>query len=324
MSFAWPVMLLSLLTLPLIAAMYQRAWERRRQIALRFGGFGLAQRTGRGRHLPAALFLAGLALLALAMARPQAEIGVPRLEGTLILVFDVSGSMAADDIKPSRMEAAKAAARVFVERQPSTVMIGVVSFSDSGFVVQRPTGDKDAILATIARLAPQRATSLANGIMIALDVIAAGEESTAPAEEPATPAPLPATAYASEIVVLISDGENTVSPDPLTAAQLAAERGVRVYTLGVGTPAGAVLTIDGFNIHTALDETTLRQIADLTGGAYYNAQTEEDFESIYSSITPQFVIKPEKMEVTSLFAGLSIAILLAGGALSLLWFGRLP
>src|SRR5436309_15737486 len=179
MSFIWPPMLLSLLLMPLGVALYVRLQRRRRRLAATYGSLGLVQeaagrRLGGRRHIPPALFLLGLTLLAVALARPQTVLSLPKVEGTVILAFDVSGSMAADDLKPTRMEAAKAAARAFVQRQPRTVQIGVVGFSDNGFTVQAPTNNQDTILAAINRLTPQRGTSLGQGILASLKTIAVG------------------------------------------------------------------------------------------------------------------------------------------------------
>ena len=274
----------------------------------------------------------------IALARPQTVVSLPRVEGTVILAFDVSGSMAADDLKPTRMEAAKAAARDFVQRQPRSVLIGVVAFSDSGFSVQAPTNDQEAILATINRLTPERGTSLGNGILASLNTIAASSEQGVSGEtdgEPPhlsnltpmptpTPTPVPEGTYTPAVIVLLSDGENTVAPDPLAAAQAAADRGVRIYTVGIGSAAGATLHINGFIIHSQLDEAMLQQISLLTDGAYYSAENEQDLRTIYENLDPQLVMKPEKMEVTSIFAGAGLLVLLIGGAFSLLWFSRLP
>lgn len=336
MSFIWPAMLLSLLLIPLFVLLYIRIQQRRRRFAARFGNHGLLQGVdvnplGIRRHIPPALFLAGLAILMLALARPQTVVSLPRVEGTVMLAFDVSGSMAADDMQPTRMEAAKAAAGDFVQRQPLSVQIGVVAFSDNGFSVQVPTNDKDAILATINRLAPARGTSLANGILTSLNTIAAVNAVQAPRFysnltplPTPTPTPVPKGIYTSAAIVLLTDGENNESPDPLAAAQMAADRGVRIYTIGIGSPQGATLNIDGFAIHTQLDEAMLQQISQLTDGTYYNAESEQDLHEIYDNLTSQLVIKSEKTEVTSILAGVSILVLLIGGAFSLFWFSRLP
>ena len=333
MSFIWPVMFLLLLLIPLFGGLYLTMQGRRRRLAARYGGFGLAQAgAGRGpglrRHLPPALFLLSLTILIVALARPQAVVSLPRVEGTLLLAFDVSGSMAADDLKPTRMEAAKAAARGFVEAQPDSIQIGIVAFSDSGFAVQAPTNDRESILASINRLTPQRGTSLANGILASLAVIAGETEpaprllsNLTPAPTP-SPTPVPQGTYSPAVIVLLTDGENNVPPNPFVAAQLAAERGVRIYTVGIGSAAGTTLAVEGFSVHTQLDEATLEQISQLTGGAYYNAETEKDLRAIYENLDPQLVIKAEKIEVTSIFAGVSLLVLLFGGLLSLVWFGR--
>jgi Ca-activated chloride channel family protein len=290
----------------------------------------LERRLGLRHHIPPAFFLVGLTLLLLALARPETVVSLPRVEGTIILAFDVSGSMAADDLEPTRMEAAKAAALDFVQHQPSSVLIGVVAFSDSGFAVQAPTKDREAILATINRLTPQRGTSLANGILASLNTIAASAEEDSrlysnltPTPIP-TPTPVPAGVYTPAAIVLLTDGENNEFPDPLEAAQMAADRGVRIYTVGIGSAAGTTLHVDGFIVHTQLNEAMLQQISQLTAGTYYNAENEQDLRTIYDNLDPQLVIKPEKMEVTSIFAGGSILVLLIGGTFSLLWFSRLP
>ena len=343
MSFIWPAMLLLLLLIPLGVGRYVMLHQRRRRLAANYGSLGLApeaagRQLGLRRHIPPALFLAGLTILMIALARPQTVVSLPRVEGTVILAFDVSGSMAADDLKPTRMEAAKAAARDFVQRQPRSVLIGVVAFSDSGFSVQAPTNDQEAILATINRLTPERGTSLGNGILASLNTIAASSKQGVSGEtdgEPPhlsnltpvptpTPTPVPEGTYTPAVIVLLSDGENTVSPDPLAAAQAAADRGVRIYTVGIGSAAGATLHINGFIIHSQLDEAMLQQISLLTDGAYYSAENEQDLRTIYDNLDPQLVMKPEKMEVTSIFAGAGILVLLIGGAFSLLWFSRLP
>jgi Ca-activated chloride channel family protein len=336
-------MLISLLSLPVFVLLYLRLQQRRRRIAAQYGSLGLMQQAGGRtiglrRHVPSALFLLGLTILAFGLARPQAVVNVPRLEGTVVLAFDVSGSMAADDVKPTRMEAAKTAARDFVQHQPPSVQIGVIAFSDSGFSVQAPTNDQDLILAAIDRLTPQRGTSLANGILISLKAIAeslnggpplsvAGEPSRYSNLTPAptlTPTPVPHGTYIPAIMVLLTDGENNESPDPLAAAQTAADRGVRIYTVGMGSPTGTTLHVNGFTVHTQLDEAMLQQIAQISGGVYYNAESEQDLRKVYEDLDTQLVVKPEKMEITSIFAGVSILVWLIAGMFSLLWFGRLP
>ncbi len=338
MTFIWPAMLLLILTIPLGAAGYLALERRRRRRVAAYGitaGPGSAgvpkRQAGLRRRIASAFILVGLAMLVVAMARPQSVVSVPRVEGTVILAFDVSGSMAADDLEPTRMEAAKAAARAFVERQPTSILIGVVAFSDSGFSIQVPTSDPTPVLAAIDRLAPERGTSLGRGILTSLTTIAAAEAD--PAEGYYTnrspdptpdPTPVPAGTHAPAAIVLLTDGENNQSPDPLEAAGVAADRGVRIFTVGIGSAAGATLEVEGFMVHSQLDEPLLRQISDSTGGAYYAATDPDELAAIYAGIDTRLTVKPEAMEVTSLFAGAGALILLIGAVASLTWLGRLP
>ena len=334
MTFIWPLALLSLLSIPVLVGFYLLLQRRRRRIAADYSSLGLVQNQksrsiGFRRHIPTIVLLAGLSTLMVTSARPQTLVSLPRIEGTVILAFDVSGSMAATDLQPTRMEAAKAAAREFVKKQPPSVVIGTVAFSDSGFSVQPPTNDKDAVLASIDRLSPQRGTSVANGILVSLKAIETNNQSThfytnlTPTPE-ASPTPVAPRQHGSAVIVLLSDGENNERPDPIAAAQAAADRGVRVYTVGLGSTGGTTLHVNGFTVHTQLDEVSLQQIAQITGGTYYNATSAQDLTKIYGGLDPELVIRPEKIEVTSIFAGASAAVLMLGGLLSLFWFSRLP
>jgi len=332
-------MLFSLLAIPLLVLLYLRVQQRRAQIRARYGTLGLVQAQagrplGRRRHLPAVIFLVGLTVLLLSLARPRAVVNLPRLEGTIILAFDVSGSMAADDLAPTRMEAAKAAALAFAERQPPSVRIGVVTFSDAGFAAQVPTYEQDLVAAAINRLKPERGTSVGQGILLALNTLFAEEtEAAAPVYSDrappapaatATPPPVAAGSNQAAVIVMLTDGENTAPPDPFEAAMTAANLGVRIYPIGIGSPAGTTLTVNGFTVHTRLDEPTLQQIAEMTAGDYYNAANEAELRTIYESLQPELVIRAEPMEITAFFAGGGLLALLIGGALSLVWLGRVP
>ena len=298
-------------------------------MASEWGALGMAQnQAGRRpttrRHIPASLFLLGLTLLFFGLARPAMTVQLPRAAGTVILAMDVSSSMAADDLEPTRMEAAKEAARSFVENQPPTIQVGLVAFGSGGLVIQQPSSDRVDILAAIDRLAPQGGTSLGQGIFNSLNAIA-GEPLAidVSALEDGT-GQVQIGDYPSAVIVLLTDGENTKSPDPLEVAQLAAEANVRIYPVGIGSPDGAVLQIDGFNILTQLNETSLQQIAALTNGTYYLAEDEGSLQEIYKNIDLRLSIQGESIEVTSIFAGLSTLLFLIGGFLSLGWFGRMP
>jgi len=338
MSFIWPQMLPVLLLIPVgIAISLVIDGKRRNRLAAYgvSGGSGITRRRLGIRHrIPALMAVVGLTLMALAMSRPQAVVPLPRTEGTVILAFDISASMSATDLTPTRMDAAKAAAKDFVSRQPSSVTIGVVAFSDSGIAVQTPVTDRDTILAAIDRLSPEKGTSVARGIQASLNAIAVAEagpfagnyysnQSPAPTPTP-TPTPVPSGTHAPAAIVLLSDGENNESPDPFAAAQAAADMGVRIYTVGLGSAAGTTLNLDGFQVFTQLDQATLQQISQTTGGTYYGPADAQQLRSIYDNLDTQLVVQPQETEVTSLVAGLGLLMLLAGGLTSLLWLGRLP
>jgi Ca-activated chloride channel family protein len=329
MSFIWPTMLLTLLSIPLVIGLYLRLLARRKQLMASLGSMGGPQNSsggeiGKRRHSPPALYLLGLTLLMFGSARPEVMVSLPRIEGTVILAFDVSNSMTAEDLSPNRLEAAKEAARTFIENQPQTIMIGMVAFSNGGLVVQQPTNDQAALLSTIERLSPQGGTSLGHGIFTSLNAIA-GEaiEIDETALEGGMP-PVQIDNASGAVVMLLTDGEDTGPLDPLEIAQLAAEAGVRIYPVGIGSPEGTTIQIDGFNILTQLNESTLQEIANLTNGAYFHAEDEEELREIYKNVDLLLTIKGEKSEVTSVVAGISLLVMLIGGALSLNWFGRVP
>ena len=334
MYFLWPLMLWLLLLIPALVVLYILAQRRRQRYALRYASLSLVKEAlGRGpglrRHIPPALFLSGLTVMIVALARPYTLVTLPSQEGTVILTMDVSGSMRADDLKPNRIEAAKSAARSFVEKQPSGVRIGVVSFSDNAFLVQAPTDDREAVIAAINRLTPQRGTAIGRALLTSVDAIfeeanAEGGQSTSASDPTPTPTPVPQGVYEPAIIVLLTDGESNQGPRPLDVVDQVAARGVRVYTVGVGTAEGTVLHIQGRSIRTRLDEEMLKAVASATDGAYYNATNEKDLVAIYDSLSTHLVFKKEQTEITAIFTGVAVAFLLMGGCLSLLWFNRLP
>jgi Ca-activated chloride channel family protein len=325
MSFIWPAMLFLLMLVPLSIGLYARLLRRRRLAAARLGPLGQVQSSsgaalGKRRHIPPSFFLLGFTLLIFGLARPEMLVDLPHVEGTVILAFDVSSSMNADDLEPTRIEAAKAAARTFVENQPQTIKVGVVAFSNGGLIVQQPTDDQAAILAAVDRLGPQGGTVLGQGIFTSLNAIAG---KTLAIDETSSEA-LQLEDYSSAVILLLTDGEDTGGQDPLEIAQVAAEAGVRIYPIGIGTAEGSVLQLEGFNILTQLNEPVLQEIASLTNGQYYRAEDEEALQEIYQNVDLQLTIEGEKSEVTAIVTGLSLLFLLIGGGLSLIWFGRAP
>jgi Ca-activated chloride channel family protein len=334
MEFLWPFMLLFLLLVPVIVILYILAQRRRQRYALRYASLSLVKEAlgrgpGRRRHIPPALFIASLAVMLFALARPATSVTLPSNEGTVILTMDVSGSMRAEDMKPNRLAAAKVAARAFVEKQPQGVKVGVVSFSDNAFVVQAPTSDKQAVIGAINRLTTQRGTAIGSALLTSLDAIfedanAEGGATGSTAEPTPTPTPLPQGVYEPAIVVLLTDGESNRGPRPMEVVDRLAARGIRVYTIGVGSVQGTVLSTQGRSMRVRLDEEVLKRIAEATNGAYYNASTEKDLKAIYDNLSTHLVFRKQQTEVTAIFTGVAVALSLIGGMLSLLWFNRLP
>lgn len=326
MSFEWPLLLLSLLAVPVLVVAYRaqlrRRDERREQLSSEGLVAAAAGRRDRWRHVAPLLLLVALTLLLASLARPAATVAEPRREGTVILAFDVSTSMAAKDMAPTRLDAAKAAAKTFVAKQPSSIRLGVVAFGDSAVISQQPTDDRARVLAAIDRLTPQGGTALGRGIVSSISAIAGkpisvdetGEDGTADGEDIGY--------YGSAAVVLLSDGENTTDPDPLVLAELASTAGVRIYPIGLGSPQGTVLEVDGFQISTALDEATLKQIADTTDGTYYSASDTKGLSKVYSSIDLAWTARTERREVTSWFAAAAAILLLLGAGVSVVRSGR--
>lgn len=337
MTLQWPWGLLALLLIPAGFVLNQRLEARRAARVAGLGMFGRHAQPAATRRralaldrIAASLVLAAFLLFAIGLARPAATISLPRIEGTLVLTFDVSASMLADDVKPTRMDAAKTAAKAIVDAQPAGVIIGVSAFSDGGLSIQVPTADRGRVVAAVDRLVPSRGTSLGQGITAALTAIEQAESDTPAnyysnrsAEPTTSPAPVPPGSHDEAAIVLISDGENNERPDPVAAAQAAADRGIRIVTVGVGTTAGTTLDLDGFRVQTALDEPMLQQIAELTDGSYQPA-TELDVPAIYRQLATHLVARDMNVELTGLLAALGLVFLLGGVTLTLARGGRLP
>jgi Ca-activated chloride channel homolog len=337
MPFLWAQLLWLLILVPVLILVYIIIQRRRHKYALRYASLSLVKDAlGRGpglrRHIPAILFLVGVTVLLVAVARPVATVILPDEQGTVILTIDVSRSMQADDVKPSRLEAAKAAAQAFLQNQPKNVYIGIVSFSNNAALVQAPTTNRTEAAAAINRLMPQSGTAIGQGILTSVNAIA--EQTGAPKVtnptgslgQPAPtlqPTPLPPGTYAPAVIVLLSDGQNNINPAPLDIVDQAINRGIRIYTIGLGTTSGSIVGFQGRSIRVFLDETTLKQIAQQTGGRYYHADNETDLRNIYSTLGTQLVFKPQQTEMTAFFAGAAVLILLAAGIISFLWFNRL-
>ena len=328
-------MLWLLSIVPVLALVNVLVLRRRRRFAQRFATVfrmtdALGSRPGFRRYVPMGLFLLGVSVSILALARPSSSIMTLAQRGTVVLSVDVSGSMRAKDIKPTRMDAVKEAARTFVKVQPRGVRFAIVAFSGTAILVQPPTTDKNLVIDAIDRLTPQMFTAIGSGLLAALDAIfpkpvTEGGDSTKDSIAPSVPEPPPVApgSDSSAAIVLLSDGQSNAGPDPLEAAEAAASRGVRVFTVGVGTREGVDMSFGGFTFHAILDEATLRKIAAITRGAYFKASTAEELRGIYESLGTRLELEKDTTEITALFVAAAILAFLAMGTLSLAWFNRL-
>ena len=356
MDMLWPGFLFLLGLIPLLIALYIWMLRRRRRFAVRYSSLSLVRealpdQSRLRRHLPFALFLAALASLVIALARPVTIVSVPTGQTTIILAIDVSRSMCSTDIQPSRIEAAEAAALSFIQRQQSITQIGVVAFSGYAELVQPPTTDQEALQAAVESLATGRRTAIGSGILKALDAIAEIDPSVAPSVTDTSrgvePTPVPKGAYAPDIIVLLTDGVSNTGPLPLDAAQQATDRGVRVYTIGFGTANGSNFPNcnqrfigsepfggggfgggqfgggqfgGGFGgFRRGIDETTLKRIADVTGGTYYSAESAGELQNVFQNLPTYLITKHETTEISVAFAAIGALLAALAIVLSLLW-----
>ncbi|WP_238008633.1 VWA domain-containing protein [Dactylosporangium sp. AC04546] len=296
-------------------------WSLQRQRARTLAAAGLT--TGRAirRHIPPVMFLVALALLLLSVARPEATLPVARAAGTVVLAFDVSNSMAADDVAPTRIAAAQTAAVSFVEAQPDSVNIGIVAFDQGALTTQQPTSDRAATTAAIKRLQVNGGTSLGQAILASLTVIV-GKPVGLPDPDSTEP-PAELGYYGNATIVLLSDGEDTGGPDALAAAQLAATAGVHIETVGVGTVEGTTVEVDGYRVATALNEELLTTVAQTTTGSYHRAETAESLRDVYDSLDLRLTTERKPVELTGAAAAIALLLLTIGGLLMTTWFGRI-
>ncbi len=351
MSFIWPHLLWLLLLLPVLVLLYRWLLARKRKSTVRLASLAVAklalgQGPGWRRHVPPLLMLAALACLLLAVARPTATITLPMSERTIMLAMDVSGSMRAEDVKPNRLVASQEAAKSFVNNLPREVRVGVVSFAGTAAVVQAPTTSRDDVLQAIDRFQLQRGTATGSGIILSLATLfpdhgieiqhvtgqrnfpggnknsIAGKDAKGGTDGSKAFTPVPPGSYNSAAVIMLTDGQRTTGPDPLDAAKMAAERGIRVYTVGIGTTSGETIGFEGWSMRVRLDEETLKNISLLTHGEYFYAGTAEDLKKVYESLSSRMVVERKETEVSALFAGLGALLAALAAGLSVWWFGR--
>ena len=324
MSFIWPTALVSLFAIPVIAWLYIRLDRRGsgdKASAPKLGrGPQSVRSVGKRRHIPAVLAVAALSFLLVGFARPQATVDVPQRTSTVVLAFDTSASMLADDLEPTRLDAAKAAATAFVEEQPDGVNVAVVSFGTGGAVTSRPTDDRVATLAAIDRLQPEGGTSLTQGVFAALSTLA-NEPILFDGE---TIPEVDFGGFGSRLIVVFSDGEDTSEQDPEPLVELAARAGIRIITIGIGTEEGAVIELDGFSLATTLNAESLQALSQATNGEYIEAANADELNAATENLERDLELVPEELELTGAAGAIALALAALAGVLSLVWTGRLP
>lgn len=342
MSFLWPQNLWWMLAVPLLLALY--LWVLRRGVrqVVRLSSIGTARlarsRTWR-RHLPPALILVALAVLLLAAARPMGWVTLPWARSTILLAMDVSLSMRVTDVKPTRMVAAQAAAKSFLQDLPQGIDVGLVTFAGTAQVAQQATLDRPSVVGAIDAIQMQRGTAIGSAIVVCLaelfpdhgidltEMVFGPQRRALNLDRPAKSAPKAFTpvvpgSYNAAAIILLSDGRRTTGVDTLRAAQMAADRGVRVHVVGLGTPDGHLAAGEGMAFYLQLDEATLREVARMTGGEYHQAGTAEALRSVYQQLGSKVQKQTRETELTALLALLAACLVVAGAGLSLLWFGR--
>ncbi len=347
MTFVWPEMLWLLLLVPLLAALYVWLLRRRKKVSVQYSNLALvkqamAKQPVWRRHVPPALMLIALAAMLFAAARPMMTIQLPSNKQTIMLAMDVSGSMRAKDVEPTRLVAAQTAAKAFLAELPRHVRVGIVAFAGSAQLAQLPTLSREDLNTAIDSFQLQRGTATGNGIALSLatlfpddgiDISAMQWGGSGPlprarplgetAKETTKREPVAPGSYTSAAIIMLTDGQRTTGIDPMEAAKMAADRGVRVYTVGVGTVNGETIGFDGWSMRVRLDEETLKQIANRTSAEYYYAGTAADLKKVYESLSSRLGVEKRETEVSAIVSLIAAAFALLSAALSVAWFGRI-
>jgi len=346
MTFLWPQFLWLLLALPLLVGVYLWLLRRKKKLTLRYASLSIVKEAMGAsmsvrRHVPPALFLLAIAAMLFAASRPFAVITLPSTQETIILAMDVSGSMRATDVKPNRLVASQNAAKAFLTELPRTVKVGIVAFAGSAQVVQPPTLSRDDLVAAIDKFQMQRATAIGSAIVVSLaelfpdegiDLSALTYGNTRPRgiaidqdpkKEKKEFKPVPPGSYTSAAIILLTDGQRTTGVDTMEAAKMAADRGVRIYTVGVGTVEGETIGFEGWSMRVRLDEATLKQVALTTQAEYFYAGTAESLKKVYEKLSTRLTVEKKETEISGLLALLAAVLAIASATLSLLWFNRI-
>lgn len=345
MTFLWPELLWSMLVLPALILLYLWLLRRRKKLVVRYASLSMVRQAMGGaspwrRHVPAALFLLALAALLLASARPFATLKLPSQQETIMLAMDVSGSMRATDVEPNRLVAAQNAAKAFLTELPRHVKVGIVAFAGTASVVQPATVNREDLVTAIDKFQMQRGTAIGNGIVMSLaelfpdadidlakmqygsrpqgssldDKARAGKK----VYEPVAPG-----SNGSAAIILLTDGQRTTGVEPMEAAKLAADYGVRVYTVGIGTVTGETIGFEGWSMRVRLDEETLKAIASRTQAEYFYAGTAQDLKKVYATLSSKLTMQKKETEISGLLALLGAGLALLSAAMSMLWFNRI-
>ena len=347
MRFLAPEYLWFLLIAPALVAVYVMVLARRKKTAVRYASLDLVKeamgtRERVRRHIPPVVFLLAVIAMLLAVARPTAVITLPSEQRTIVMAIDVSLSMRATDVEPNRLVAAQEAAKTFIEQQPPDVRLGIVSFAGTALLVQSPTQNRDDLIAAVDRLELQRHTAIGSGLIVSLATIfpeagidlesmifgAARDAKRGVSLDRPKKAeqkefvPVPPGSYTSAAIILLSDGRRTTGPDPLDAAKMAADRGVRVYTVGLGNAQGGMASFEGWSVYMRFDEETLKSIAEVTRGEYFSASSAAELKKVYESLSAKFMLEKKETEITALVTAAAALLALVAGVLSLLWFNR--
>lgn len=348
MTFLWPEFLWLLLVLPLLVLLYIWLLRRKKKMALRYASLSIVREAmGKGqsfrRHIPPILFLLSLAAMLVASSRPFAVVTLPSQRETIILAMDVSGSMRATDVQPNRLVAAQNAAKAFLKDLPLNVRVGIVAFAGTASVVQPSTLSREDLVAAIDKFQLQRGTAIGNGIVvslaeifpnagISLEAMQSGRDrqrgvalDQAGKDKDAKPAFVPVApgSYTSAAIILLTDGQRTTGVDSLDAAKVAADRGIRVYTVGVGTVDGETIGFEGWSMRVKLDEETLKGIARTTQAEYFYAGTAADLKKVYETLSSRLAVEKKETEISGLMALVAAALALLSAGLSLAWFNRI-
>ena len=344
MTFIWPMLLFTLILVPLLIGAYFWLLRRRKKLAVSYANLALVKQAMKKgpswrRHVPPALMLLALVLMLLASARPVAVVHLPSNKQVIILAMDVSGSMRATDVEPTRIVAAQNAAKAFLKDLPRHVRVGIVAFAGTAQVAQLPTLSREDLVTAIDRFQLQRGTATGNGIVLSLatlfpdDGIDIGQMTWGKPQTKARSlddaakvkkdvAPVAPGSYTSAAIIMLTDGQRTTGVDPMEAAKMAADRGVRVYTVGVGTTSGETIGFEGWSMRVRLDEDTLKQIANRTAAEYFYAGTAADLKKVYNTLSTRLALEKKETEISGIFALVAAAFAIVAAGLSLAWFGR--